>query len=107
MPAWLIPIVWGVITALLDSVIARILSALGVGSVTFFGVNFVMSKVRSALMGMTSGFGSDAMNILGMSGLGVCISIILSAFTIRMTLNGIDKAGNFSSIKFSGFGGGE
>ncbi|OQS30912.1 hypothetical protein B0T40_24070 [Chromobacterium haemolyticum] len=107
MPAWLIPIVWGVITALLNSVISRVLAALGVGSVTFFGVNFVMSKVRSALLGMTAGFGSDAMNILGMSGLGVCISVILSAFTIRMTLSGIDKAGNFSSIKFSGFGGGK
>ncbi|WP_059285934.1 DUF2523 domain-containing protein [Aquitalea magnusonii] len=105
MPAWLIPVVWGVISSILSALIARILTAIGVGSVTFIGVNLIVGKLKSAIMGFTSGFGSDAVNILGMSGLGVCFSLLFSAYTIRLTLAGMDKAGNYSQIKFSGFGG--
>ncbi|UGA37667.1 DUF2523 domain-containing protein [Chromobacterium haemolyticum] len=107
MPAWLIPIIWGVITALLNSVIARVVTALGIGSVSFMGANFILSKVKVALSSVVSGMGADALNILGMSGVGVGISIVLSAFAIRMTLDGVDKAGNFAVTKFSGFGGGK
>lgn len=107
MPAWLIPVVWGVFTSILNAALARILSALGVGSVTFIGVNLIVGKLKTAVTALTSGFGADAVNILGMSGLGVCFSLLFSAYTIRLTLNGMDAAGNWSRIKFSGFGGGK
>ncbi|MEN2424910.1 DUF2523 domain-containing protein [Chromobacterium vaccinii] len=107
MPVWLVPILWGLVNALLYSVIARIITALGVGAISFFGANVIMAKVKSSILSVTSGVGSDAANILGMSGLGTCFSILLSAFAIRMMLNGVDSAGSFVTTKFSGFGGGK
>ncbi|OBU86844.1 DUF2523 domain-containing protein [Chromobacterium subtsugae] len=105
MPVWLVPLLWGVVNALLYSVIARIITALGIGAISFLGANAILSKVKSAIQSVATGLPADALNILGMSGLGIAFSIILSAFAIRMTLDGVDSAGNFVTTKFSGFGG--
>ncbi|WP_217806445.1 DUF2523 domain-containing protein, partial [Chromobacterium violaceum] len=107
MPVWLVPLLWGVVNALLYSIIARIVTSLGIGAVSFLGANLILSKVKSSILSTASGLGGDAVSILSMSGFGVAFSILLSAFAIRMTLDGVDSAGSFVTTKFSGFGGGK
>ncbi len=107
MPVWLVPVIWGVVNVILTSLISRIITALGVGSIAFIGSNVILGRFRSSVLAMLSGLPADAVSILGMSGMGVCFSIVISAFSIRLVLNGVDSADKFVTTKLTSMGGGK
>ncbi|WP_199101646.1 DUF2523 domain-containing protein [Aquitalea sp. ASV11] len=103
MPA-LAALVWGVITTILSSLISRIVTALGLGMVSYSGASTLLAFLKSSITSSVHSAPAAVVSILGMFGFGQAISILFGAVTIRMTLAGMDSAGNFVQARWKGFG---
>ena len=91
MPAILIPI--GVFLAsIIKPLVARVLLALGIGLVTYKGVDVMLENVVSAAQGAWDGVGANLVTIASMAGIDQVITIILSSITAAITLKLVSGA---------------
>lgn len=74
---------------LVGSMAGRVLVALGIGAVTYTGINTTVGWVKTQAVASLVGLGPEVLGILGMLKVGVCINIIFSAMLARAVLNGI------------------
>jgi hypothetical protein len=74
-------------------IITKALKALGIGVVSYVGINFVMDQIRSYIVTQVSGNASIVIqSILGLAGFDIAINMYLAAVTTRMVLSGMNKA---------------
>lgn len=99
----IIGIVSSVITALLSSLLSRIIGALGFGMIAFSGCNFAIKLLQDKISSNLSSLPVAIVSIFAMAGIGQCFSILFSALVIRTTLAGMDSAGNLIQSKWKGF----
>lgn len=93
MPA-LIAVLWNVLIALIGTIVGKALVSLGIGYVTYTGVDLAITWARDAfLLGLT-GVPAAAVGLASVMKVGVCVSMLLSAVTARMTLAGLSAAGS-------------
>lgn len=85
---------------LVEPIISKIIGALGIGFVTFTGINLLIGKFEQSILTSISGVPADLYAIISISGIGSAFSIILSAFAMRATLAGMDSAGNMVSMRW-------
>jgi hypothetical protein len=85
--AW---IVGGLLTVT-SSFVGRALVALGLGFVSFEGVDTAMDALKSNIMAAASGLPATTIGIMGTLKMGTSVSIILSAIIVRMTLDGLQS----------------
>lgn len=78
------------VTALIP-LVKMVLKALGVGIVSYVGINLVLSEATDVIMVNILGLPVEVQQILGLLKLDVAVNIILSAITTKLTLNGINK----------------
>lgn len=78
------------VTALIP-LVKMVLKALGVGIVSYVGINLVLSEATDVIMLNILGLPVEVQQILGLLKLDVAVNIILSAITTKLTLNGINK----------------
>lgn len=69
----------------------KLLTALGIGMVTYLGVNYALDQARSQLMTNMAGIPADIAMLMGLFKFDVAINIVLSAVTTRLALSGVDK----------------
>ncbi|MBM2883872.1 DUF2523 domain-containing protein [Chromobacterium phragmitis] len=98
-------IAWGVVALLLETIVSRVITAIGFGMISYSGVSAFLGGIKSSIASSGSSVSSAVASILAMSGFGTAISILFSAITIRATLDGMDKAGNLVRSKWKGFKG--
>jgi hypothetical protein len=67
------------------------LAAVGIGVVSFVGVNSLISMVGSEIQQNLSGMPADAIALLGVAKIDVAVSIILSAFSVRASIFALKK----------------
>jgi len=99
MPAIVAFLLGGLIN-IAGTLIGQFLIGLGVSVVTYTGVSASISFLQS---GAISYFGGLPANILGMLALlkvGECISMVVSAITVRLTLSGLTN-GSIKKFKKS------
>lgn len=75
------------------SIVGRVLIAAGVGMVSYIGFAVVMSQIEAQIWGNLGGVSSSVQGVWGLLKLGACINVVLSAYTIRMTLDGLGQGG--------------
>lgn len=90
MPAFL----WALGSLLLQltgSIAGRVLIGLGIGVVTYTGVNASLTWLKSNAVGALSGLPAEAIVFMGVLKVGVCISIVTSAIVARAVINGVQS----------------
>lgn len=84
---------WSKLTSWLSSclldltapIVSRIFAALGVGATTFTGLKMSYDQINSYLHNQFGGVTADIADLLSMAGFGVALTIILSAWLMRLT----------------------
>lgn len=64
----------------------RVMSALGLGVISFSALNFAVEAAIYYAQSQYSGLPSVIANLLGLAGIGECLGIIAAAITFRITL---------------------
>lgn len=82
----------GAVAVALASWVGRILLALGVGFVTFYGISELGTWVKSMMQGSMSGLPADALGLLGFLWVDKAITMIFSAWVaaLAMRMGGSD-----------------
>ena len=88
MPLFLVGLIGG-LGSIAGSMVGRILIALGIGYVTYQGVDIAMNFIKDqALSNLVTGY--PAINAaLNMLNIGKCINVTFSAIAARNVLNGL------------------
>lgn len=79
----------GMLINLVGTLAGRVLVALGIGVITYTGVGASLNFLKGQAVSSFSGLPAEMLSIIGIMKVGVCISIITSAITARLLLNGL------------------
>jgi len=79
----------GAIIQVSGTIVGKVLVSLGIGYVSYSGIDLAFSFARSTFLSGLSGLPADAVALAGALKIGVCISMLLSALTVRATLGGL------------------
>lgn len=81
----------GMLINIAASLVGRVIVALGMSVITYIGVksslDYLLSQAVSSLLSLPS----EVVDVLAIMRVGQCISIVTSAYVIRLTLNGLDS----------------
>jgi|SRR5450830_1101788 len=88
MPA-IIAALWTGFLAVLGGAVGQIVAALGMGVVTYSGVSASLTFFKTMALTHLTSLPPSVIGMLGVMKIGVCISMVLSAITMRLTLNGM------------------
>lgn len=97
------PLVYGLIAMLgsiMPWIVAKIVIALGVGVVSYVGSSALLSTLTGAVLNNAGSISGDIGAFLNLAGLDVCISMILSALSMRLALqttNGVINKVSFTN----------
>lgn len=79
----------GGLISVTGTIVGRVLVALGVGVVTYTGVQAGIDSLLSNLDSAIAGVPADILGLLGFMRVGQALNIIISAMSARMLLNGL------------------
>lgn len=88
MPVF-IAAIGGMLINLVGTLAGRVLIALGIGVVTFTGVNASLTWLKGQAVSSIASLPPEVVGMLGTMKVGVAISIVTSAITARLILNGL------------------
>jgi len=71
--------------------VTKVLKALGIGVVSYIGINQVLSQVASYIEAQLGSTTVMLQQILGLAKMDIAINIYLAAITTRMVLSGMNK----------------
>ncbi|PIT19974.1 hypothetical protein BGI36_08975 [Snodgrassella communis] len=74
-----------VLTSVLSSIVVRVFLALGIGIVSYSGLQLVLEKLKGWVFTSMSGMPQDMYNLALMAGLGVALGYIFGAYTFVIT----------------------
>ena len=94
----LLAALWGTLASVVGSLVARVLVSLGLGFVTFSGVSALLTWVKNAFLSGVGGLPADAVGILYTAKVDMCVSMLLSALTIRLTMQGLSAGGSITRM---------
>lgn len=79
----------GALIQVLGTLVGKILVSLGIGYAVFSGVDTSITYARDFFIAKVAAQGANAVAVASALKVGVCISIITSAITTRLTINGL------------------
>lgn len=88
MPVFLAALLGGLVE-IASSMVGRVLLALGMGYVSYTGVDAAMTGIKSYLQSSGNALPSYMVGMLGWMQVGTGFNILLSAITARLVLNGL------------------
>ncbi|CAJ0802869.1 MAG: DUF2523 domain-containing protein [Ralstonia sp.] len=94
---WLTEKIAGVILWVTDGVVRRGLASLGMGGITFMGVDQLFSSIKQYIIGGLTQL-SQYTGFMSALGLGVAVNMILSAYAIRLVMNGLGSDGSITKF---------
>lgn len=98
----IIAALWGALLSMLGTLVGRVLISLGIGYLTFTGVDASLTWARTEFLGSLSGIPAAAVALAGTMKVGVCVSMLLSAVTARVTLMGMSAGGSITKMVTKG-----
>lgn len=81
------PFIWILLTSLVGSAGARILTGAGLGLVSFASLSAITSSALSAVSSMMGGVSGSLAQIIAMSGIGFAMSAIGSGMIARVAID--------------------
>lgn len=88
MPLFLAALLGGLVQAA-GSFVGRALIALGIGYVSYTGINALLGWIKSQVISYLVGAPATVVAIMGLLKIDVALSIIFSAFAARLVLQGL------------------
>lgn len=88
---------WGALIPMLGTMVGRILVSLGVGYVSYSGLDLALTWARTEFLAGMSGAPLATVQMAGALKIGVCVSMLLSAVAARLVLAGV-SAGVMKSV---------
>lgn len=88
MPLWVAALVGGLVQVA-GTLVGRVLLSLGIGYVTFTGVDTSLSWASSQFVTAMSGLPAATVQLAGLLKVGTCVSMLLSAVAARLLLGGL------------------
>ena len=88
MPAFLIPAIAGALVSIATSLVGRVLMALGMGVVSYVGINAALDVFKRFFADAMAGVGGDIAGVCGVLKLDVVLSIFIAAGLARLVING-------------------
>jgi hypothetical protein len=88
MPIFIAALIGGLVQAA-GSLVGRVLIAMGVGFVTYQGINTAMSYILSHVFSNLDALSPTIVGMLGTLNVGKAINVIFSAISARLVLNGL------------------
>lgn len=88
MPLFLASL-WGGLISVAGTLVGRVLISLGIGYVTFTGVDASLDWAKAEFLAGLSGAPAAAVGLAGVLKVGQCVSMLLSALTARLVLAGL------------------
>jgi hypothetical protein len=85
------PAIFLFLSSIVGPLAAKVLTALGIGAVSYVGITALLSNVKSYLISQIGGSPPEVLAILGMLKADVAINIVLSAVTARAIISGMNK----------------
>src|SRR5688572_20560336 len=79
----------GALVSAVGTLVGRVLVSLGIGYVTYTGVDASMTWAKTQFLNGVAGLPPEAVQIMGLLKVGICVSMLLSALTARMVLAGL------------------
>jgi len=98
MPIWVASLVGGLIEVA-GTIVGKVLLSLGIGFTVFNGAEASLDFARDQFLAGVAGLPADAIAIAGIMKVGVCVSMLLSAFTPRLLLMGL-TGGSIKRLAF-------
>ncbi|MNG10201.1 hypothetical protein D3C84_936570 [compost metagenome] len=86
------PAIFFFLASIVGPLAAKILTSLGIGMVSYVGINLLLAQVKSYILSSFSGAPVDVLSILGMLKVDVSINIILAAVTARAVISGMNRS---------------
>jgi hypothetical protein len=86
------PLLYALLGALIQgagSLVGRVLISLGIGYVTFTGLDTSLGWLKTQIAGSFAGLDAQTLAVLSSLRLGSGLSVLLSALSARMVLNGL------------------
>jgi hypothetical protein len=87
---WYAPLIGGLIEAA-GTLVGRVLISLGFAYVVFSGVDTGIAWARDGLLAALGGLPAIALGVARVCKVGTCISILTSALSARLLLNGLQS----------------
>ncbi len=97
------PLIYGLIASLVSLVpafVAKILIALGIGVVSYVGVNALLGRITASVMSSAGSISGDVGVFLNLVGFDVCLGMVLSALAVKLALqttNGVINKVSFTN----------
>ena len=85
----LIAALWGALIPMLGSMVGRVLVSLGIGYVSYTGIDAAMTWAKSQFLAGMSELPAAAVGLASTLKIGVCVSMLLSALVARLVLQGL------------------
>ncbi|MGB6101697.1 MAG: DUF2523 domain-containing protein [Comamonas sp.] len=79
----------GVLINLVGTIVGRVMIALGIGVVTYTGMNTTLGWLKAQALASIQTLPPEVVGLLGLLQVGTCISIVTSAMAARAVINGI------------------
>lgn len=93
------PAIFLFLSSIVGPLVAKVLTSLGMGTVTYIGITVLLSSVKTYIIGNVTGLPHDILLILGMAKVDIAVNIMLSAVAARAALSGVNlSTGKRSSI---------
>lgn len=99
-----LPVIAGgaVLSVIIIPLVVKVLIALGVGFVTFTGLNLLLDEAYNLIVAQISSLPTEPLSMLAIMKVDVYITMVFSAYSARMALAGLTAAGTLSKINFKG-----
>lgn len=88
MPLFLAALLGGLVQAA-GSIVGRVLIALGIGYVSYTGINALLTWIKSQVVAYLTGAPATVVAIMGLLKVDVALSIVFSALAARLVLQGL------------------
>lgn len=99
MPIIIAQLLGGLVAAA-GSLVGRVLIALGFGFASYVGYDLLISTIKTKIIALTGSFGASALvEWAGFMQIDRHISLILSAITVKVLLNGLSDGKKFLTRK--------
>jgi hypothetical protein len=85
----IIAALWGALIALVETLVGKVLVSLAIGYVTYTGVDASLAWAKAQFLSGLTGLPASALGLAATMKVGVCVSMLLSAVTARLTLAGL------------------
>lgn len=80
------------LSTILGPLVGKVLTGLGIGAISYVGINLMLDKIKDLVVSSFGGAGADTLMLLGLAKVDIAINIVLSAVTARAVYAGMQGA---------------